>query len=192
MTKNLYLIYALLATFATVSAHVNVIDTATALQNKLSFIAQQKEVINQEEPKLIATHEQAKQAMHLSMSGLGKDNVNGVINKIDMIVGLILETKEFTNYSEYMTDFQSSLIATGGLKAEELPTLNPDKALFLKINEIIKANLSAELQKSSEIMTFLGSLLTLKANAAGTSALLEKLTLKQEQLTAEIESLSIQ
>jgi hypothetical protein len=183
MTKKIYLSLAL--TVLSMTSSENTIDTATSIKNQLTFIADQKEAIKQEEPRLISNYQHAKDSLRRSIDG----NADEIINNIKTVVSLILESQEFTNYNEYMTDFQYSLIATGGFKAEEIPSTNPDKTLFIKINKIITEKLPSGLLETPEIHTFFGTLLTLEANKIGTKLLLEKLSLKERQLATELNTL---
>jgi len=173
MVKKVYFLLGLVS----LSVSASSIDT-TIIENKIAFIVEQKETIKQEKAQLLIAYKQAK----IAAKEVLKDEYVFVSNQIKAIVELVLESQEFDNYNQYITDFQCSLIATGGLKAQELPSLGPDRPLSTKIGELLSVHLTVELLQIKEVNAFFGSLLTLKANAAGTSCLLEKLTNKEQQL----------
>lgn len=136
-----------------------------------SVIETQKAIIQEEELQLVEIYGDAKKSAKESLL----EHYSETKQLIKQAVDLILETPEFKTYTEYMTDFQASLIVKGGLVAEELPTVGPDKNLFSAINTIILQVIGQERMANPEVQELLGAYLTLRANRVGTEVLLAKL-----------------
>jgi hypothetical protein len=166
------LTYALLAAFVTTSANVHAVDTAKMLQDKLAFIAEEKEVVNHEVKAGIVRRRQAEKELRRVFDG----DVDVLISKIDSTVRVIVESPECIDLCENAIEK-----ITKGLS----PRNASDAGSCLKI--IRKGIQPLELQKTPKAMNYCELHLSVEM---GTKAI-EKLTLREQQLIAEIEALRL-
>lgn len=183
MVKKLFFAFALTA--LPLCASYNNAEKTLLIQDKLAFIATQKNIIASinKENKLMY-----KQAQQLAQYIL-QEAYPSIKEQIKTAMNNIIASQEFINYNYYSVNFKTGLIANHNIKAKHLPVIRPDQYFSTKINNILTATIPMQSLHKIEVINFFEAFLNFKVDAVGFQAMLIKLELVERELIAALKEL---
>ena len=185
MIKKHFFAFALIV--LPLCASYNNAEKILLIQDKLAFIATQKNIIARinKENKLMY-----KQAQQLAQYILQEDYPS-IKKQIKTAMTNIIASQEFINYNYYSVNFKTGLIANHSIKAKHLPVVRPDQYFAAKINNILTATIPIQSLQKIEVINFFEAFLNFKVDAVGFRAMLIKLELVERELIAALKELEL-